>query len=88
MLLFYLSQKILLGAIFNQPIKKVNRNTTASALDFLYTEVYNAVNSHRVGDIVIRDGMDLALYAFNPRTLQLYYSGAKTPIYIIRNKEI
>jgi len=74
--------------IFNQSIKKVNINTTASALDFLNTEVYNAVNSHRVGDMVIRDGMDLALCAFNPITLQLYYSGAKNPIYIVRNKEV
>ena len=74
--------------IFNQSIKKAKINTTASALDFLNTEVYNAVNSHRVGDMVIRDGMDLALCAFNPRTLQLYYSGAKNPIYIVRNKEV
>jgi len=74
--------------IFNQSIKKAEVNSTASALDFLNTEVYNAVNIHRVGDMVIRDGMDLALCAFNPRTLQLYYSGAKNPIYIVRNKEV
>lgn len=74
--------------IFNQCIKKAEINTTSSALDFLNTEVYNAVNIHRVGDMVIRDGMDLALCAFNPRTLQLYYSGAKNPIYIVRNKEV
>jgi len=74
--------------IFNQSMKNPEINTTSEALDFLNKEVYNAVNRHQIDDTVIRDGMDLALCAFNPKTLQLYYSGAKNPVYVVRNKEL
>jgi len=32
-----------------------------------------------------KDGMDIALCIFNPQTLELQYSGANNPLYIIRN---
>ncbi|PKR81912.1 hypothetical protein CW751_00825 [Brumimicrobium salinarum] len=36
----------------------------------------------------VKDGMDLALVALNPKTLQLEYAGANNPLVIVRNKEI
>lgn len=36
----------------------------------------------------IYDGMDVALLAFNPTTLECKYSGANIPLYIVRNNEI
>lgn len=36
----------------------------------------------------IYDGMDIALLAFNPLTLECKYSGANIPLYIVRNQEI
>jgi serine phosphatase RsbU (regulator of sigma subunit) len=36
----------------------------------------------------VRDGMDLAICKLNKKTLDLEYSGAKNPIYIIREKEL
>ncbi|MCK4464806.1 MAG: SpoIIE family protein phosphatase [Bacteroidales bacterium] len=32
-----------------------------------------------------KDGMDIALCIFNPQTLELQYSGANNPLYLIRN---
>lgn len=34
---------------------------------------------------VVKDGMDLALCSFNPKTLELQYAGAFNPLYHVRN---
>jgi serine phosphatase RsbU (regulator of sigma subunit)/HAMP domain-containing protein len=39
-------------------------------------------------DTYIRDGMDIALCTFDPKTLKLEFSGAHNPAYIIRNEEL
>jgi len=74
--------------IFNQSIQKPDVNSPGQALDYLNTEVFNAVNKHSEGDEVIRDGMDVALCAINYDTLRLHFAGANNPVYIIRNKEL
>lgn len=74
--------------IFNQSVQQKNVNSPAEALDYLHTEVYNAVNKHTEGDEVIRDGMDAALCAINFNTNILHFAGANNPLYIIRNKEL
>jgi phosphoserine phosphatase RsbU/P len=74
--------------IFNQSVQQANVNSPAQALDYLNTEVFNAVNKHSEGDEVIRDGMDVALCAINFKTNKLFYAGANNPVYIIRNKEL
>lgn len=60
-------------------------NSTGEALDFINQGIKN---SFERSDVLIRDGMDLALGAIETATLKLYYSCAKNPIYIVRNKEI
>jgi len=74
--------------IFNQSIKQQNVNSPAEALDYLNNEVFNTVNKHSDSDNIIRDGMDVALCSINFKTLKLTFSGAKNPVYIIRNKEL
>ena len=74
--------------IFNQSVKQSNVNTPADALDYLNHEVYNTVNKHSETDNIIRDGMDVALCSINFKTLMLSFSGAKNPVYIVRNKEL
>lgn len=74
--------------LFNQSAKQPQVNTPAQALDFLHSEVYNTINLHTEGDNVIRDGMDLALCAFDKEKMLLHYAGANNPVYIIRNKEL
>jgi len=72
--------------IFNQSIKQLDVNSPAEALDYLNNEVFKTVNKHSDSKNVIRDGMDVALCSINYSNLKLTFSGAKNPVYIIRDK--
>ncbi len=76
--------------IFNQALKEKSINTPAETLDFLNKQFYNTVNKHKETQIgtVIRDGMDLAMCAIDKESLELEFSGAKNPVYIIRENEL
>ena len=74
--------------IFNQSVKQKGVNSPAQALDYLNKEVFKTVNKHSDSDNIIRDGMDVALCSINFKTLMLSFSGAKNPVYIVRNKEL
>ncbi len=60
-------------------------NSPAEALDFLNTGI---VNTFGYSSETIRDGMDIALGAINPTSLELTYSSAKSNLYVVRNQEI
>ena len=74
--------------ILNQSIKQQDVNSPAEALDYLNSEVYKTINKHSDSKNVIRDGMDVALCAINFTSNKLTFSGAKNPVYIVRNKEL
>ncbi len=74
--------------IFNQSIKQKEVNSPSEALDYLNNQVFKTVNMHSDDDNVIRDGMDVALCSINFKTLMLSFSGAKNPVYIVRNKTL
>ena len=57
------------------------------ALDFVNQEINQVLNSNYSGD-QIRDGMDIALCAIDPKARKLYFSGAKNGVVIIRDEEI
>jgi serine phosphatase RsbU (regulator of sigma subunit) len=61
--------------------------STGQALDFVNREINDALNSS-YSDEEIRDGMDIALCAFDKTTSKLFFSGAKNGVLIIRNNEI
>lgn len=62
-------------------------NTTGEALDFIDHEIKTLLNPE-FKEQEIRDGMDIALCAINMDAKKLYYSGAKIPLYIIRQGEL
>jgi phosphoserine phosphatase RsbU/P len=68
------------STILNQTVTNAAINTPADALSFLNKEVTKSLNS-------IKDGMDIALVAINKEKMELQYSGANNPIYIVRNKK-
>ncbi len=70
-------------------ISKTNNeiNTPAEALDFLNLEINKTFNS-QYSEQKIRDGMDVALCALDMKNRKLLFSGAKNPIYIVRNGEL
>ncbi len=55
-------------------------------LDKLNEAIAEGFNKHGYGDI--RDGMDLALYNLNRVKMELTFSGANNPLYIIRKNKL
>lgn len=62
-----------------------NINSTGEALDYLNQGI---INTFQNSSETIRDGMDIVIGAIHPESLEMYYSCAKNPIYIVRQKEI
>lgn len=70
-------------------LSKIQRdiNTTGEALDFVDKEINELLNSS-FKDVQIRDGMDISFCALHKSSRTLWYSGAKIPLYLIRNGEL
>lgn len=73
--------------ILNASLKNKEINTTSEALNYLDKEVGTTFGKDN-DDKQIADGMDIALCALNPNTNELYFSGAKNGVWILRNGEI
>ncbi|MCK4663786.1 MAG: tetratricopeptide repeat protein [Bacteroidales bacterium] len=78
----------MLGVSFlNEIVKDKNIISASQALNRLNESVKKAL--HQTGkDDEARDGMDIALCVINKDTLELEFSGAYNPVYIVRNKEL
>jgi serine phosphatase RsbU (regulator of sigma subunit) len=73
--------------ILNASLKNPEINSTAEALDYLDREVATTFGKD-INDKQIADGMDIAICALNPKTNELYFSGAKNGVWILRDGEI
>lgn len=71
----------------NQAVQEHNKIHPNEVLKDLNQIAGESLNKDHSVDFV-RDGMDLAVCKLNKKTLDLEYSGAKNPIYIIRDKEL
>lgn len=71
----------------NQAVQEHNKVHPNEVLKDLNQIAGESLNKDHSIDFV-RDGMDLAICKLNQKTLELEYSGAKSPIYIIREKEL
>lgn len=69
------------NTILNQSLKVKEVNTPAQALSFLNHQLIKNLNT-------IKDGMDMALCAFDLENMVLQYAGANNPLYIIRKGEL
>src|SRR5690606_40350835 len=63
-------------------------NTPSEILDSLNQGISSTLHNNTLGVSTTKDGMDLALCCYDPKTNQLQYAGAFNPLYIIRNNEI
>ena len=78
----------MLGISFlNEIVQKKDINQANQILEELRFHVKNSLQQTGKKD-ESKDGMDIALYSINTETLQLQYSGAFNPLYIIRDNEI
>lgn len=70
----------------NQAINEHHLTEPSSILNYLSTSVNESLRKSEHDDYV-RDGMDIALCRFNPKTKKLAFAGAFNPLLIIRNNE-
>ncbi|MFT4599913.1 MAG: serine phosphatase RsbU (regulator of sigma subunit)/HAMP domain-containing protein [Arenicella sp.] len=70
----------------NAAVREHHNGEPSKILDELNAFVSESLNKGSE-DNDVRDGMDLSLIAINYDTLQLEYSGANNPLYIIRDEE-
>lgn len=65
------------GTLLNQTINRATANNAADALEMFNKKVSDTLNT-------IKDGMDMALCIINFNKMELQYSGANNPIYLVR----
>ncbi|OQY03597.1 MAG: hypothetical protein B6I20_04740 [Bacteroidetes bacterium 4572_117] len=70
-------------SLLNETVKVKSINNTGKILDNLRSKVKKSLGQNGAEDEA-KDGMDIALYIINTKTLELQYSGAYNPLYIIR----
>lgn len=76
----------ILGTSFlKQSLTEKTVNSPAEALDFISNKITMSLRQKENGEI--KDGMDMAFCVINYTTLELYYSGAYNPLWIVRKGE-
>jgi serine phosphatase RsbU (regulator of sigma subunit) len=60
----------------------------ADMLNLINNRIISSLQHDESGEVNMRDGMDIAIGAFNPKTRQLQFAGAKNNLYICRNNEM
>ena len=76
----------IMGVSFLNDILSIRGPVKSSRiLNLLRERVMNALHQ-RGHELENKDAMDMALCVFNPKTLELQYSGANNPLYHIRKK--
>ena len=60
----------------------------ADMLNFINNRIISALQHDKSGEANMKDGMDIAIGAYNPKTRKLQFSGAKNNLYICRNNEM
>ncbi|MFA7274225.1 MAG: 7TM diverse intracellular signaling domain-containing protein [Crocinitomicaceae bacterium] len=62
-------------------------HNTGDVLNYLNREMSQLFNSE-IGEIQIRDGMDIALCAYDKKNQRVFFSGAKNGMFLVRKGEI
>lgn len=73
--------------LLKQTLTEKAVNSPAQALDFLNKGVNEALHQDVNKETTVRDGMDIAMCALDEKAMKVYFSGAKNPLYIIRQAE-
>lgn len=74
-------------AILNELVRRKEIQTAAELLEKLRNEIKSSLQQD-MNSRGIKDGMDIAVCVIDNNTLEMQYSGANSPIYIVKNLEI
>lgn len=72
----------------NQAVNEYKLSKPSEILNHLNNTVNYTLNKDRKEGVIIKDGMDIALCAFDKEKMVLEYAGAYNPLYIVRNNQI
>lgn len=72
--------------LLNEAINILNITKPAEIINFLNTDLNRKLYTKE--NLVLKEGMDIALCCFEPDTMVLEYAGAISPLYIIRNQKL
>ncbi|MGB3947599.1 MAG: tetratricopeptide repeat protein, partial [Bacteroidia bacterium] len=75
------------NTLLNQIVNEKGITNPSDILYHLNLGVYEALKQKR-SENISRDGMDMALCCIDYKNQQLYYSGAKNPLYILNNNQL
>jgi serine phosphatase RsbU (regulator of sigma subunit)/ligand-binding sensor domain-containing protein len=73
------------NAFLNEIVNDKGITDTAEVLNQLSKAVKKAFRHHERQSTHMRDGMDIALCAYNPQTRELQFSGGKRPLLIVQD---
>jgi len=73
--------------ILKKAVNEMGITSPAEILNFLSDGINLQLRQRQEG-MIVKDGMDLALCAYNPETKILEFSGVNNPLYLLRNNEI
>ncbi len=79
---------IIASNILNQALKENKLKKPSEILNFLNLTLKNTIHQQMEENLLLKDGMDLAVCCYNKKTNLLQYAGAYNPMYIVRNKEL
>ncbi len=79
----------MLGISFLNEIINKNEEFQANIiLDKLRSAIIKSLNQDKSDDLLINEGIDVAIAIINSKTKILQYAGAYNPLYLIRNKQM
>ncbi|MES2567874.1 MAG: tetratricopeptide repeat protein [Bacteroidota bacterium] len=73
--------------LLNKAVLEKDLNDPADILNYVNNQLIIALHQ-TYQESSVKDGMDISLCVLNTKTLELTYSGANNPIYIITNNEL
>lgn len=73
--------------LLNKAVLEKDLNNPADILNYVNQQLTVALHQ-TFQESSVKDGMDISLCVINTKTLELNYSGANNPIYILQNKEL
>lgn len=77
---------IVANNLLNEAINILHISKPGEILNFLNTDLNRKLYTKE--NLVLKEGMDIALCCYEPDTMKLEYAGAISPLYIIRNQNL
>ncbi len=71
----------------NQAVREQGRSRPSEVLKVLNKIAFDALHKDRE-EMMVRDGMDMALCNYDPQRMVLEYAGANSPLYLVRGEEV